>query len=58
MLRRRLMLIVSICLILLMTACKADESEKSSQTKGEKDAIQEEKIEQKTNPATVEIDNE
>lgn len=52
------MLIVSICLILLMTACKADESEKSSQTKGEKDAIQEEKIEQKTNPATVEIDNE
>ncbi|MFP7202575.1 hypothetical protein SFC08_16520 [Lysinibacillus halotolerans] len=58
MLRRRLMLIVSICLILLMTACKADESEKSSQTKEEKDAIQEEKIEQKTNPATVEIDNE
>lgn len=48
---------LSLCLLLLMTACKADESEKSSQTKGEKDTIQEEKIEQKTNPATVEVDN-
>lgn len=40
-----------------MTACKADESEKSSKTNDEKDSvhIQEEKIEQKTNPATVEI---
>ncbi|MFL0507504.1 hypothetical protein ACH0B5_17320 [Ureibacillus sp. 179-F W5.1 NHS] len=57
MLRRRLMIMLSLCLLLLMTACKADESEKSSQTKGEKDTIQEEKIEQKTNPATVEVDN-
>ncbi|MBD8027297.1 hypothetical protein H9636_11590 [Ureibacillus sp. Re31] len=57
MLRRRIMIIVSLCLLLLMTACKADDSDKSSQTKGEKDSIQEEKIEQKTNPATVEVDN-
>jgi len=52
---------VVICALFLITACKADDSAKSSDSKKneEKDSvhIQEEKVEQKTNPATVEVDN-
>ncbi len=55
------MLFVALCALLLITACKADDSAKSSDSKKneEKDSvqIQEEKVEQKTNPATVEVDN-
>ena len=60
-LRRKLIFIISLCLIFLMTACKADESVKSTtdQTNEKKDSvhIQEEKVQQKTNPATVEVEN-
>ncbi len=45
--------------LLLITACKADDSEKSSTSKKNAEdssvQIQEEKVQQKTNPATVEV---
>lgn len=54
------MFIAVLCSFFLMTACKANESVKSttSQTNEKKDSvhIQEEKVQQKTNPATVEVE--
>jgi len=55
------MLFVVLCALLLIAACKADDSAKSSISKtNEKNNnvhIQEEKVQQETNPATVEVDN-
>lgn len=60
-LSRELIFIVVLCLFFLMTACKATESVKltTSQTNEKKDSIhiKEEKVQQKTNPATVEVVN-
>lgn len=53
------MFFVVICALFLITACKADDSAKSSDSKKNNENnsvhIQEEKVEQKTNPATVEV---
>ncbi|MFS0883393.1 hypothetical protein CHH83_24805 [Bacillus sp. 7586-K] len=58
---KKSMFFVVICALLLITACNADDTAKSSDSNKnkEKDSvhIQEEKVEQKTNPATVEVDN-
>lgn len=55
------MFIVLLCLFFLMTACEANESVKSNTShtndKNNSVHIQEEKVQQKTNPATVEVDN-
>lgn len=55
------MFFVVICALSLITAYKADDSAKSSTSKKKEENntvhIQEEKVQQKTNPATVEVDN-
>lgn len=58
------MVIVALCSIMIMAACnvtggKSNESTKSasSQVTEEKKSIKEEKVQQKTNPATVEVAN-
>ncbi len=59
--RKKSIPIVLLCSFLLMTGCQAKDSAKSTtgQTTDKKDSvhIQEKKVQQKTNPATVEVDN-
>ncbi|PAD23552.1 hypothetical protein CHH62_22035 [Niallia circulans] len=57
--RRKALCFISIFTLLLITACDAGDSAKSSKTQKSEEknsvSIQEKKVKQKTNPATVEV---
>lgn len=56
---KKSLFLVALIALLFITACKADDTEKSSTSKKNAEDnsvhIQEEKVQQKTNPATVEV---
>ncbi|MCM2982332.1 hypothetical protein [Niallia circulans] len=54
--RRKALCFISIFTLLLITACDAEKSSKSQKSEEKNSvSIQEKKVKQKTNPATVEV---